>query len=69
MLTRRPREHIPETVRPNALALPDRMRLLAGLLLAALLLCGLACAALALGQRRFLYPGAFGPQNPWTSRP
>ncbi|ACB25166.1 conserved hypothetical protein [Methylobacterium radiotolerans JCM 2831] len=69
MLTRRPRKHIPETVRPNALALPDRMRLLAGLLLAALLLCGLACAALALGQRRFLYPGAFGPQNPWTIPP
>ncbi len=45
------------------------MRLLAGLLLAALLLCGLACAALALGQRRFLYPGAFGPQNPWTIPP
>ena len=73
MLTGRPRKHIPETVRPNARVLPRRnrtaMRLIAGLLLAALLLCGLACAALALGQRRFLYPGAFGPQNPWTIPP
>lgn len=40
------------------------MRLLAGLPLAAFLLCGLACAALALGQRRFLYPGAFDPPPP-----
>ncbi|MCJ2068611.1 alpha/beta hydrolase [Methylobacterium sp. J-030] len=34
------------------------MRLLAGLVLAVLLLYGLALAGLALGQRRFLYPGA-----------
>ncbi len=45
------------------------MRLLAGLLLAVLLLCGLACAALALGQRRFLYPGAFSPPTPWPVPP
>ncbi|MEL6060482.1 MULTISPECIES: alpha/beta hydrolase [unclassified Methylobacterium] len=37
------------------------MRLLAGLVLAALLLYGLALAALAVGQRRFLYPGAYRP--------
>jgi len=37
------------------------MRLLAGLALAVLLLSGLALAALALGQRRFLYPGAYHP--------
>ncbi|WP_457105212.1 alpha/beta hydrolase [Methylobacterium sp. P5_C11] len=36
------------------------MRLLAGLLLTELLFGGLACAVLALGQRRFLYPGAQG---------
>jgi len=37
------------------------MRLLAGLALAVLLLYGLALIALALGQRRFLYPGAYRP--------
>ncbi|WP_267358523.1 MULTISPECIES: alpha/beta hydrolase [unclassified Methylobacterium] len=37
------------------------MRLLAALVLTVLLLSGLALAALALGQRRFLYPGAYHP--------
>lgn len=40
---------------------PIRMRLLAGLVLTVLLIYGLALAALALGQRRFLYPGAYRP--------
>lgn len=40
------------------------MRLLAGLGIAALLLCVSALAGLALGQRRFLYPGAYRPLPP-----
>lgn len=40
---------------------PIRMRLLAGLAFAVLLLYGLALAALALWQRRLLYPGAYRP--------
>lgn len=40
------------------------MRLLVGLVIAALALCGLALAALALGQRRLIYPGAFRPLPP-----
>lgn len=43
---------------------PIRMRLLIGLVLVVLLLCGLALVALALGQRRFLYPGAYRPSPP-----
>lgn len=40
------------------------MRLLASLVLAPLLLYGLGLTALALGQRRLLYPGAFRPPPP-----
>ncbi|MGH1569357.1 alpha/beta hydrolase [Methylobacterium sp. P31] len=45
------------------------MRLLAGFVLAALLLYGLALAVLALGQRRLIYPGAYRPPPPWAVPP
>jgi uncharacterized protein len=65
----RPRKHIRNTVGANRLAIPPptRMRLLLGLVLIPLLLCGLALAALALGQRRLLYPGAHRSPDPWAT--
>ncbi|WP_313900892.1 alpha/beta hydrolase [Methylobacterium sp. J-026] len=45
------------------------MRLLAGFALTLLLLYGLSLAALTLGQRRFLYPGAYRPSAPWPLPP
>ena len=45
------------------------MRLLAGLVLAAVLLYGLALLGLALGQRRLLYPGAYRSPPPWAAPP
>jgi hypothetical protein len=46
-----------------------RMRLLAGFMLAALLLYGLALALFALGQRRLIYRGPTGRHRPGRCRP
>ncbi|MDP4002479.1 alpha/beta hydrolase [Methylobacterium sp. NEAU K] len=45
------------------------MRVLVGLVLAAMLFYGLVLAALALGQRRLIYPGAYQPPPPWDMPP